>query len=167
MNARIFVIIVGFLVSAAMCGWSQQTSGDKGKTKVEPNTKQSTPVKIIEYIPGTWAIQSVYRGKEDVTETDTLAQIETIEFNREGRYISFSGTEKIDSGAYRVNEEHGILYMASVNHDDQPLEWNVRFSKDGLMTIQSRNGGDKKLENINFVYRRTGPVTSSNRKNRQ
>jgi hypothetical protein len=132
--------------------------------KPEVNTQQETPVKIIEYIPGTWVIQSVYRGKENVTTTDTLAAIETIEFNREGRYMSYSGTEKIDSGAYRLNEQHGILYMASENRDDKPVEWKVRFTKDGNMTITMKDS-DKKLENINFVYRRSGPETSSNRKN--
>jgi hypothetical protein len=155
----ITVLLVGVLTIIGINAFAQDV-----KTKPDVNTKEETPVKIIEYLPGTWVIQSVYRGKENVTTTDTLAAIETIEFNREGRYMSYSGTEKLDSGAYRLNEQHGILYMASENNDDKPVEWAVSFTKDGTMTISMKNGS-KQLENINYVYRRSGPETSSNRKN--
>jgi hypothetical protein len=156
--------IITVLVAGALSLVAADVLSQEDKTNSEVNTQQETPVKIIEYIPGTWVIQSVYRGKENVTATDTLAAIETIEFNREGRYMSYSGTEKLDSGAYRLNEQHGILYMASENNDDKPVEWKVSFAKDGTMTISMQNGS-KQLENINYVYRRSGPETSSNRKN--
>jgi outer membrane protein assembly factor BamE (lipoprotein component of BamABCDE complex) len=141
---------------------NNKTKG-KGKDEKSVPAARSTPVKIIEYIPGTWVIEHVYRGKEDVTSTDTLASTETFEFNREGRYTSFSGTEKIDSGAYRINEEHAVLYLASEGDNEKPQEWNVWFDKDGTMTLKMLNSPNKG-QDFSYVYRRNSTETTSNRK---
>jgi hypothetical protein len=136
-----------------------QGKPDAGK---DVNTAKETPVKIIEYIPGTWVIDHVYKGK-DLAQNDTLAKNQKIEFNREGRFVSFSENEKIDSGAYRINEEHAILYMASVGDNKKPVEWDVWFDKDGTMTMKKRRT-EKDGQDLGFVYRREGSTTSSNRK---
>jgi hypothetical protein len=117
------------------------------------NTEQKTPVKIIQFIPGSWTLDQVIRGGKDISEHDTVAQYQTLEFNREGRYVSYAGNEKIDSGAYRLNEDHAILYMASET-DDKAHEWYVWFSEDGTMTLKHHDGvahGEKFL----YVYKRT------------
>lgn len=153
------LIFSGTLCCLAFNGWAQATDNKNSSA----NTAQKTPVKIIEFIPGNWVIEHVYKGKKDVISTDTLAANQILEFNREGRYTSFSGTERVDSGAYRLNEDHGILYMAS-NTNDTPVEWNIWFDKQsGNMTLKKKVA-DKHTENLTYVYRRSGTATSSNRK---
>src|SRR5688572_30231775 len=99
------------------------------------NTKQKTPVKIIEYIVGTWEVEGIYKDKKDISNTDTVGSNQIIEFDREGRYVSRSGNEKLDSGIYRLNENHSILYLESQT-GEEPVEWKVSFSQDGDMTLQ-------------------------------
>jgi hypothetical protein len=160
---------ISFDVSAQQNKERGDTDYTNNRTKGKPNpesnvnTAKQTPVKIIEYIPGTWVINQVLKGKEDVTDTDTLAPNEMIEFNREGRYTSFSGKEKIDSGAYRINEDHAVLYLASEGDNEKPTEWNVWFGKDGTMTMRPKDTSNKE-ESFTYVYRRNDTETSSNRK---
>ncbi len=116
------------------------------------NTKQETPVKIIQFIPGSWTLDQVLRGGKDISENDTVAQRQTLEFNREGRYMSYSGNEKIDSGAYRLNEDHAILYLSSET-DDKVQEWNVWFGQDGTMKLKLRDG-EAHGENFSYIYKR-------------
>jgi hypothetical protein len=169
-------LITGIIVSITAGSVFAQESKERGDTDYtnnrsqgEPkqdknvNTAQQTPTKIIEYIPGTWVIEQVYKGKEDVTATDTLAKNESIEFNREGRYMSFLSSEKIDSGAYRINEDHAVLYLASEGDNEKPTAWSVWFDKDGKMTMRMKNDGNKE-EPMSYVYRRSATETSSNRK---
>jgi hypothetical protein len=138
---------------------TQAQQKPKSDTKSGINTQQKTPTKIIEYIPGIWVIDHVYRGKEDVTNSDTLASMKKLEFNREGRYSSYSGTEKIDSGAYRINEEHAILYLASGNNG-KPSEWNVRFDKSGNMTLSAKNTNKKEMA-ISYFYKKDSEASTS------
>ena len=149
------IVIAGLFTVAAMEGSAQQQ--DK-----HINTEEKTPVKVIEYIPGTWVIEDVYRGDKNVTSTDTLAGVETIEFNREGRYVSYAGSEKIDSGAYRVNEQHSLLYLASEGDNEKSTSWKVSFYENGNMTMKVRDTGSKE-ENISYVYRKEDTATGSNR----
>ena len=154
-------LTAGILSALALDIAAQNKAQDQPKKKTQVNTEQKTPVKIIQYIPGTWTIEQVFRGKEEITDTDTIAKNQALEFNREGRYMSYSGTEMIDSGAYRLNEDHAILYMASAV-DDRTTEWNVWFSGGGMMTLQLKDGV-KHGETFRYVYRRTGNTTSSTR----
>ncbi len=151
------------LVASGYSSFAQtRESSDKEKSESEVNSKQNTPVKIIEYLPGSWVIEKVHRGKDDVTLTDTLAGNESFEFNREGRFISYAGNEKIDSGAYRVNEQHAILYVASEREDDKVVEWTVSFPAPGTMTMKLKDDGSNE-ESFTYTYRKNGIETSSNR----
>ncbi|MBT1705905.1 hypothetical protein [Chryseosolibacter indicus] len=165
---------VGLLIIIAGNGFAQdskergntdksnnRTAGKPKNTDNRVNTDKKTPVKIIEYIPGTWTIEQVLRGKEDVTATDTLAQNQRLEFNREGRYLSYSGQEKIDSGSYRLNEQQAVLYLES-EANDRPSEWNVWFDPAGTMTLKMRSGSVHG-ESFKYIYRRDGTTTTSNR----
>ena len=120
---------------------------------MQVNTKQETPVKIIEFIPGTWTLEEVMRGKTDISGNDTVAQHQTLEFNREGRYMSYSDGEKIDSGAYRLNEDHAILYLSSET-DEKTQEWSVWFDAEGTMTLKHHDATPHS-EKFTYVYRRT------------
>jgi hypothetical protein len=131
------------------------------KNNQQVNTKQKTPVKIIQFIPGVWTLDQVIRGNKDISATDTVAQNQTLEFNREGRYMSYSGNERIDSGAYRLNEDHAILYMASETEDDKTQQWNVWFSDEGTMTLKLKEASGGHGENFSYVYRRTSNASKN------
>jgi hypothetical protein len=151
-----------FCIFSLTCIFINAQSQDERSTEKKPtvNTKQQTPTKIIAYIPGTWVVEHVFQGKKEITNADAFTGMKILEFNREGRYSS-SSAESLDSGAYRVNEEHSVLYLAS-GTNETPTEWNVSFDKNGTMSLTSRNSG-KKSESVTYVYRRESSTTSSNR----
>lgn len=120
------------------------------------NTKQNTPVKIIEYIVGTWQVEGIYKDKKDISGTDTVGSHQVLEFNREGRYVSHSGNEKLDSGAYRLNENHSILYLESET-GEEPVEWKVSFNENGKMTLQPMSTYPH-AESFRYIYTRKTPV---------
>jgi hypothetical protein len=167
MNNRLLTLITVGIFSILSLNVSAQekerndtdyTNNRKDKKNSTVNTKQQTPVKIIQYIPGSWTVEQVLRGKEDITGTDTLARNQKIEFNREGRYMSYTGTEMIDSGAYRINENTSRLYLES-DVAESDTEWNVWFDRSGIMTLQLVNG-NQHAEDFRYVYRRTGSVST-------
>lgn len=132
---------------------NNRSSAEDKQNDVEVNTEHETPVKIIEYIPGTWTLEQVMRGQKDVSEQDGGAQNERIKFNSEGRYMSYSGNEMLDSGAYRINEQHAILYLQSET-GEQVNEWNVSFGEDGSMKMTLRDGASMHGERFMYVYKR-------------
>lgn len=167
---NLVVIVISFLTCQVMAqdnkdrgntDYTNNRTAGKPKNDNRVNTQKKTPVKIIEYIPGVWTIDKVYQGKKDITANDTIAQNQTMEFTREAKFMSYQGNEKIDSGTFRVNEDHAILYLASESNT-KPTEWNVWFDPKGTMTLKMIDA-DKKSESIRYVYRRTSNVTSSKR----
>ena len=60
-----------------------------------------------------------------------------------------NSTTSIDSGSYRVNEQHGILYMESDADDITPTEWAISINKDKL-TLTGR--GEKADTRYKYVY---------------
>jgi hypothetical protein len=165
------VLMVGFICTLSL-GALAQERGDtditnnrkKSKNKEQPqvNSQQATPTKFIEFLPGTWTVEQVLRGKEDITGNDTLNRNQRIEFNREGRFVSYSGNEQIDSGAYRLSEQHALLYLETEGNEEDDTEYNIWFEGNGKMILQPRNT-DNNAEQFKYVYKRSGPVTSSNR----
>jgi hypothetical protein len=156
-------ICILFLITA-MCflstGLYAQKDNDytkKEKSKKEReeaiNTNKKTPVKIIEHIVGTWQVDGIYKGNKDISDSDTVGLQQVIEFNREGRYVSHSGSEKIDSGSYRLNENHALLYLESET-GEAPKEWNVSFAREGMMTLQPK-GSSAHAQSFKYVYTRT------------
>jgi hypothetical protein len=157
---RPFYTLLLSLMLCFLCflGTAQNTSKAKPKNGESVPANQSPVVKLIEYIVGTWKVNGVFKGDKDVSKTDTASLGERIEFNREGRYVLESANEKIDSGAYRLNEEHGILYLESIS-GGQPSEWNVWFRKN-VMTLQPRDKASS--GNLKYVYARSGPANRNN-----
>lgn len=140
------LIMTGFTISA-----QNDQNNRRSRDKSAINTKQKTPVKIIEFIVGDWTIDRVYKGSKEIGGTDTIPNLETLSFNREGRFVRYNATEKIDSGAYRVNEDHGLLYLESVN-GGPPSEWKVTFTK-GTMALRKRDDSEH-AESFRYVYSR-------------
>ena len=142
--------------------YTNNRSKDKDKeNQVNANAKAETPVKIIQFIPGTWEISDVYQGDKSVGSTDSLASDQvTFEFNREGRYMKYSGGEMIDSGAYRLNENHALLYLES-DVDQKSTQYAVWF-KDDTMSLREEGIPSQQIP-LKYVYRRTSTGTTSNR----
>jgi hypothetical protein len=114
-------------------------------------------VKNIETIVGRWMLQKVYAGSREIA-TNPNASESWIEFKRDGTYERKA--EVNDGGSYRMNENHGILYLESSQHTEtssattvQSLnEFNISL-KDDTLTMQSRgddNSGTK------YVYVKGG-----------
>lgn len=123
------------------------------------NTRKKTPVKIIEYIVGTWQTDAIFKGKKEITGTDTVGSDRTIEFDREGRYVVYNRSEKADNGSYRLNENHSILYLES-EAGQTPQEWKISLDENGLMTLQS-TGTHQHAESFRYVYSRTSSADRS------
>ena len=65
-------------------------------------------------------------------------------FTEEARYIQYSGGQKIDSGAYRMNEQLRNLYLES-EANGQPREFEIDLQQN-RMTLKPKSanqGGDQ------------------------
>jgi hypothetical protein len=148
------LLVFCLITSVKLFAQNDKDSSDKRNKDLNKaiNSNKKTPVKIIEYIVGTWQVENVYKGNKDVSETDTLANDQrTMEFNRDGKYFLFSGTEQIDSGLYRLNEQQSKLYLES-HGTGNPVEWNVAFRKNE-MTLQNVQTSAK-AEKLKYIYSR-------------
>lgn len=114
------------------------------------NTKQESPVKIIEFIVGIWDIASVYKNDRNITGADTLVGFTRIRFNRENQYRTFRNGEEIDSGTFRLNENHSILYLESA-FGGEPATWNVAFDGN-LMSLVPGGTTSAFSKSFRYVY---------------
>jgi hypothetical protein len=126
---------------------------------VQAQNAADSPDKIIDKIVGTWKIQSILSGKNEVAKNPTSGQ--WIEFRSDGKYVH--QTTMPDSGSYRIDENRSILFLessvqagSSKNSPKKINEWNLAF-KDGTMTMRRNNNPnpkDKKQhkDNMSYVY---------------
>jgi hypothetical protein len=122
------------------------------------NTKENTPTKMIEYLVGDWAVERILDGEKDVTDAQGGSG-QRITFTQEARYIRHSGNQKIDSGAFRMNEQLENLYLES-EADNQPQEYEVTL-KSGMMTLTPRKNQNEK-SNMKYVYRKSQSTGQNN-----
>lgn len=120
------------------------------REKVNGDNPQSTagpqkPVKMIDYLVGEWKIDSVRGAGEPADAGD---QDHTLTFTNEARYIVRSGNKKIDSGAYRMNEQLKNLYFES-EANQKPREYEVRVKEDTLI-LSSKDDKDETV----YIYSR-------------
>lgn len=130
--------------------------------------KNVETIKIIEMLPGAWKLQGIVdeerkpstanrqkKQSNDSKETQAVDNDESrnamqmLEFDPDARYKVNNSTTSIDSGSYRVNEQHGILYMESDADDITPTEWAISINKDKL-TLTGR--GEKADTRYKYVY---------------
>jgi ABC-type metal ion transport system substrate-binding protein len=113
--------------------------------------------KIIDLMVGTWQISKVYEGKKEL-KSDADTTIQTMEFTREAKFISRTNQQKIDSGLFRINENHKILYLeSSENKDAPPTEWSVSL-KDNTLTLAGR--GSPQAASFKYLYVRKSGAKS-------
>lgn len=135
------------------CQTDNRQEAEKDNTQVP--AEQESPTKIIERVVGEWAI--------DTTAEDGQQHSgQRIIFTQEARYIVFSGEQKVDSGAYRMNEQLTNLYLES-EMNGQPKEYELSMNGD-QMTLkptpsqtQDQSGGET------ATYRRIGSGASPQR----
>jgi len=115
------------------------------------------PDKNIETILGTWKVQKIMSGKTEVAKNPTSGQ--WIEFRSDGKYVNHAAA--IDSGSYRLNENHSTLYLESANKgsngESKVIEWVISLQDDAL-TMQQKNDDKKnpRKDKMNYVYVRIG-----------
>jgi hypothetical protein len=127
-------------------------------TKDHP--KKEKTEKFIEKIVGTWKLQSIVDNEkaqskkggqaissQNIEESGNIA-LQILELERDGRYKANSASNALDSGSYRLNEQHTLLFLESDASDITPTPWSIGFKKNKL-TLESRDGAD---DDNRFTY---------------
>ena len=157
MLTKIKIILIGCLVSAI--SWDvvaqedndySNNRGDKNRNEDAINTKQETPVKAVDFIVGVWDITSAQRGQRNITEIEGMEN-RSITFGREKTYVMKDNNEQIDSGTFRMNEAHSVLYLESAEGSAQ--EWNITF-RGNTMTMQPGHTTSANTDDVTYVYTR-------------
>ena len=147
------LLLPALLAALAFCSCDVKKTVEKDEQTGEANTKKETPIKLIEYLVGEWQLENPSSANEPRGQSDRLT------FTEEARYIVRSGNQKIDSGAYRMNEQLGNLYLESETNE-RPREYEIQVNEN-TMTLKPKdpqNGEDGKTS---FTYRRLGPPSIS------
>jgi len=160
-------IIVAAVLAACLLTPSAKAQDSSGKTAQ----------KLLDMVVGTWTLDSSYNvgGKKDVKTIDQASHKNeypgignNIEFTRDAKYIVRGQTSNApsDSGFYRANEEHKLIYLQSSVHQGQPMEWHASI-KNGRLTLSkpAEHTDKKKQQAPTYVYQRRGnsAVTAPNR----
>ena len=136
------LIIMAALFATTVC-YAQQTN--------------KIPNQLIDRIIGKWQINTVV-GKPNAknktnahTDEKTPGPPTEIIFKRDMRYFSNSNNGSgLDSGSFRVNENHRRLYLQSDISTKQPTEWDVFIHKNQL-TLQADSLKNK--NHFQYLYR--------------
>ena len=149
------------LLSIGLAGnASAQTANDYSKT--------TDYKKFIERIAGQWTLQQIVDAEKrklsenpnrkkpartnDVETNQANNAMQKIEFYDNARYRLNNATQAIDSGSYRLNEQHGILYLQSDIADTEPSEWKIELQNRKL-TLTGR--GQEASSRYQYVYDKT------------
>ena len=105
-----------------------------------------------EKIRGAWKVEKVLSGKTEVARNPTSGQ--WIEFRNDGKYVNH--TTSIDSGSFRLNENHSRLYLESQLQPDAAriAEWEIALTDDSLTMTPAPTGKEKKAskDKMKYVY---------------
>lgn len=140
--------VSGFLL-LTLNACTTDNRGTNGEEQRETHTQQHTPVKMIEYLVGEWQIDAADDGGGNSNEQ--AGPGEKITFTAEARYIVHQGNQKVDSGAYRMNEQLSNLYLES-ELNETPREFEVRLQSD-TMTLKPN---DSRQNSTTYTYHRVG-----------
>lgn len=119
------------------------------------NTEKETPEKMIEQLVGEWQLDNA--AGENAGDDGSAGQ--RLKFTEEARYIMRSSNEKVDSGAFRMNEQLRNLYFES-EANGQPREYEMQLQQD-MLTLKPKQGGQGGDTNTSYTYRRVGPGSIS------
>lgn len=111
-----------------------------------------TAQKLFDMVVGNWTLAN---ASETGSKTSKLPQgdMYSIEFTREAKYIIRNQSlQPYDSGFYRANEDHKLIYLQSSFHpSEQPAEWHASI-KDSMLTLTKKESGDKKSADKKTMY---------------
>jgi len=155
---KLFVPVILLMILIGFGGTLQaQTAKDQSKT--------ADHKKFIEMIVGNWKLKSIedaeqkkanknksgaQTAQENPPEQGNNA-MQMIEFQPNGRYKMNSSSNAIDSGSYRLSEQHGILYLES-DATETPSEWSIAIKRN-VLTL---NGGNQEADKrYRYVYVKT------------
>jgi hypothetical protein len=123
--------------------------------------------KFIEQIAGQWELQQIEDAESRDNRNKNLKKpsktndpagdqannaMRKIEFFDNARYRMSNATNAIDSGSYRLNEQHGILYLQSDLGDTTPTEWKIALERNRL-SLTGR--GQEATSRYRYIYQKT------------
>jgi hypothetical protein len=165
MNTQKFLMVALLLVIFQSCrngdrDHTEDFSKEPDETVNKGSSDEPTPLKVFDYITGTWTLNNVVRGSENILSESATGEGQKIVFTREGRYIRYSKNAQVDSGGYTVNEHLKTVYLDSES-PGEPEAWDVSFMEDGMMSMEIRNGS-KHAESMTYLYKRKGEREKEN-----
>ena len=145
MKTRI-TLLAGFALYLTMAVVPCNAQSSSGKTAQ----------KLFDMVVGTWKLDTAYNygGKKMDRNASSPGDMKSIEFTREAKYIVRNQSmQASDSGFYRANEDHKLIYLQSSIRQGQPSEWHASL-KNATLTLVQEQPGDKKP--MTYVYHRHG-----------
>ena len=152
---------VNFLFMAVVCALalgacqSDSKKTTEGNDNEQVNTEQETPVKMIEQLVGEWQLEA----SQGQSAGQEVAAGQRLTFTEEARYIAESADKKVDSGAFRMNEQLQNLYLESETNA-QPREYEIELQQDVLI-LEPKQGNQGGQASASYTYRRVTPGSIS------
>lgn len=122
---------------------------------LQAQNAKNLPDKKIHSIVGTWKVQKILSGKNEVAKNPTSGQ--WIEFRSDGKYVNQAVS--LDSGSYRLDENRSVLFLESSIHGDKKKdtpkvigEWSVEFGEDTMTLQRKGNAKQPHLDKMKYVY---------------
>ncbi|MDQ2658102.1 MAG: hypothetical protein M3Y60_11840 [Bacteroidota bacterium] len=145
MKIKVFLFCLCALL-ASSCQQEKREASTDVRDTAEVNTRKESPEKMIEILVGEWELDEGAAGNADQQD----GAMQRIRFTEEARYIGYSDDEKVDSGAYRMNEQLRNLYLES-EADEEPREYEIDLQENRLTLKRSeaQTGGSS-----SYSYRR-------------
>jgi hypothetical protein len=146
MKTILFFSFFGIMTVLTLQSCQSDNRDREENDRQEANTRKETPAKLIELLVGEWEIA---RGA--AASGNQAKDGQRLTFTEEARYIMHSGSEKIDSGAYRMNEQLHNLYLESETNE-KAMEYEVEIKTDTL--ILSLKEDARQSATTKQIYRR-------------
>ncbi|MEX2232007.1 MAG: hypothetical protein WD824_07605 [Cyclobacteriaceae bacterium] len=146
MKTILFLSFFGTMTVQTLQSCQSNNRDREENDQQEVNTKKETPVKLIELLVGEWEMASGAGAAGNQANNG-----QRLTFTEDARYIMHSGSEKIDSGAYRMNEQLRNLYLESETNE-KAVEYEVEIKTDTL--ILSLKEDARQTGSTKQIYRR-------------
>ena len=147
MKINVFLFCLCTLLALLSCQPEKRESTENARDTTEVNTRKESPEKMIDILVGEWELEEAAAGNADRHE----GAMQRIRFTEEARYIGYANDEKVDSGAYRMNEQLRNLYLES-EADEEPREYEIDLQQDRL-TLKPREAEQGRSES-SLTYKR-------------
>ncbi len=95
------LIVLSLCACQGNAGEDVQSNSESSKDRIPAG--EDPAEKMIEHLVGEWELYA----------PDTDSTTSHLQFTERARYVIYSDGQKIDSGAYRMNEQLGNLYLES------------------------------------------------------